>query len=227
VSAALILTILLQTAAAKPSPAPTATPTSTPTPTARVPTRPRTLQDVARERRLKTTPDAKGTGTTITLGSVPGATPAATPSPSPAAAPSASPATSGEAPAGDPPSAADIRVVTVSNDGIVDPVGAVRVSGTIRNAGEKTACGVVILVRILDNKGNYLASTQTPADVNILPAGETTSFHTSVQAPPGVRGARTNPDRRDVTDGSTTMAGDWKLLGGAEAKIVDAAACPK
>jgi hypothetical protein len=219
-STALILTIFLQVAAANaPSPAPAVTPTPTPTPTARIPARPRTLQDVARERRLKTTADAKGAVTTITLGSAPGATPAATLS--------ASPAASGEAPAGDAPSAADIRVVTVSNDGIVDAVGAVRVSGTIRNAGDETACGVVILVRILDNKGNYLASAQTPADVNILPTGETTSFHTSVQAPPGVRGARTNPDRRDVTDGSTTMAGDWKLLGGAEAKVVGASACPK
>jgi hypothetical protein len=223
VSAALVLTLLLQVAAARPSPAPSATPTATPiptpTPSARFPARPRTLQDVARERRLKTAPDAKGTGTAITLGSVSGATPAAPPA--------ASPAASVEAPAGDAPGASDLRVVTVSNDGIVDAVGAVRVSGTIRNAGETTACGVVILVRILDNKGNYLASAQTPADVNILPAKETTSFHASVQAPPGVRGARTSLDRRDVSDGSTTMAGDWKLLGGAEAKIVDATACPK
>ncbi|HEX5855379.1 MAG TPA: FxLYD domain-containing protein, partial [Thermoanaerobaculia bacterium] len=104
---------------------------------------------------------------------------------------------------------------------------AVRVSGTIRNAGYQTACGVVILVRIVDNKGNYLASVQTPPDVNILPSGETTSFHVNVQAPPGVRGVRTNADRRDLAEGSTTMAGDWKVLGGAEAKIVDAAACPK
>ena len=88
-------------------------------------------------------------------------------------------------------------------------------------------CGVAILVKILDSKGNYLASAQIAPDVNVLPARETSSFHASVQAPPGVRGARVNPDRRDVTDGSTTMAGDWKLLGGAEAKVVDASACPK
>lgn len=221
-TAALLLTLLLQTAAASPTAAPTPTPTVTPTPSARVPARPRTLQDVARERRLKSAPDAKGTGTTITVGATPGAASAATPSAS-----SASPATGTEAPAGDGPSAADIRVVSVSNDGVVDQVGGVRVSGTIRNAGDKAACGVVILVRILDNKGNYLASTQTPADVNILPAGETTSFHTSVQAPPGVRGVRTSPDRRDLSEGSTTMAGDWRVLGGAEAKAVDAAPCAK
>jgi hypothetical protein len=207
--------VLFQTAAA----APEATPTPTPTPTVRGLVRPRTLQDVARERRLKTGPDVKGTGTTITLGPAPGATPGATPS--------ASPTAGGEAPAADAPSASDVRVVDVSNDGVVDPAGLVRVSGTVRNGGDQTVCGVAILVRILDSKGNYLASTQIAPDVNVLPARETSSFHASVQAPPGVRGARVNPDRRDVTDGSTTMAGDWKLLGGAEAKVVDATACPK
>ena len=144
-----------------------------------------------------------------------------------ASTPSASPAAGGDAPAGDAPSVSDVRVVSVSNDGFVDPSGLVRVSGTIRNAGDQTVCGVVILVRILDSKGNYLSSAQTPPDVNILPAKETSSFHTYVQAPPGIRGARVNPDRRDVTDGSTTMAGDWKLLGGTEAKVVDATACPR
>lgn len=201
----------------------TPTPTLTPTPTVRGPVRPRTLQDIARERRLKTGPDAKGPGTTITLGATPGSTPASTP----ASTPSASPAASGDAPAGDAPSASDVRVVSVSNDGVVDPGGLVRVSGTVRNRGDQTVCGVAILVRILDDKGNYLASAQTTSDVNLLPAGETSSFHASVQAPPGVRGGRVDPDRRDVTGGSTTMAGNWTVLGGTEAKVVDASACPK
>ena len=218
-SLAVFALVLLQAAAA----APDATPTPTPTPTVPGLVRPRTLQDVARERRLKTGPDAKGTGTTITLGPAPGATPAFTP----VSPPSASPAASGDTPAGDAPIASDVRVVAVSNDGVVDPAGLVRVSGTVRNGGDQTVCGVAILVRILDRKGNYLASAQTAPDVNILPARETSSFHASVQAPPGVRGTRVDPDRRDVTDGSTTMAGDWKLLGGAEAKVVDASACPK
>ncbi len=210
-----VLLILLEVAAA----APGATPTPTPTPTVRGLVRPRTLQDVARERRLKTGSDAKGSVSTITVGPAPGATPGA--------APSASPAAGGDAPAADAPSASDLRVVDVSNDGVVDPAGLVRVSGTVRNGGDQTVCGVAILVRILDNKGNYLASAQTAPDVNVLPARETSSFHANVQAPPGVRGARVNPDRRDLTDGSTTMAGEWKLLGGAEAKVVDASACPK
>ena len=220
-SLAVFALVLLQAAVAAPDATPTPTPTATPTVPGLV--RPRTLQDVARERRLKTGPDAKGTGTTITLGPAPGATPAFTP----VSTPSASPAASGDTPAGDAPIASDVRVVAVSNDGVVDPAGLVRVSGTVRNGGDQTVCGVAILVRILDRKGNYLASAQTAPDVNILPARETSSFHASVQAPPGVRGTRVDPDRRDVTDGSTTMAGDWKLLGGAEAKVVDASACPK
>ena len=215
VSFAAFALVLFQAAAA----APGVTPTPTPTPTPSGPVRPRTLQDVARERRLKTGPDAKGKGTTITLGPAPGATPAATPSASPAAAV--------ETPASDAPSASDVRVVAVTNDGVVDPVGLVRVSGTVRNGGDQTVCGVVILVKILDSRGEYLASTQIAPDVNVLPPRETSSFHANIQAPPGVRGARVDPSRRDASDGSTTMAGDWKLLGGTEAKVVDASACPK
>ena len=115
----------------------------------------------------------------------------------------------------------------VSNDGVVDPGGLVRVSGTVRNGGDQTVCGVAILVKILDSRSNYLASAQIAPDVNILPAGETSSFHANVQAPPGVRGTRVSLDRKSGTDGSTTMAGDWKVLGGAEARVVDASACPK
>lgn len=216
-SVAALALVLLQVAAAAPKVTPTPTPTATPAVRGLV--RPRTLQDVARERRLKTGPDAKGSVSTITLGPAPGATPASTPS--------ASPVADADAPAVDAPSAAEVRVVSVSNDRVVDPAGLVRVSGTVRNGGDQAVCGVAILVRILDRKGNYLASAQTTPDVNILPAKETSSFHASVQAPPGVRGSRVDPDRRDVTDGSTTMAGDWTLLGGTEAKVVDASACPK
>jgi hypothetical protein len=222
-SVPLALTMLLQAAAVTPTPAPEPTLAPTPTPAARGLVRPRTLQDLARERHLRTGADTKGTPRTITLGPAAGGAPGATPG----VTPSASPEATGDAPAGTASSAADVRVVTVSNDGIVDATGGVRVAGTIRNAGDQTVCGVVILVRILDSRGAYLSSSQTPPDVTILPSGETTSFHTTVQAPPGIRGARTNPDRRDVTDGSTTMAGDWRLLGGAEAKVVDATPCPR
>ena len=220
-SVSLALTLLLQAAAVTqtPAPEPTLAPTPTPTPVARGLVRPRTLQDLARERRLKADSDPKGTPRAITLGPAAGGTPGAAPSPSPTAA--------GETPADSASSTADVRVVSVSNDGIVDANGGVRVAGTIRNAGDRTVCGVVILVRILDNRGAYLSSSQTLPDVTILPSGETTSFHTIVQAPPGIRGTRTNVDRRDLTEGSTTMAGDWRVLGGAEAKVVDATPCPK
>lgn len=220
------MAILLQAAAVTPTPAPEASPAPTPTPSSRVFNPPRTLQDLAKGRHLRTGAETKRTPRTITLGPAasdkPGVAPG-TSTGSPAATPSASPAAVGDVPVG----AADVRVVSVSNDGIVDATGGVRVAGTIRNAGDQTLCGIVLLVRILDSRGAYLSSSQTPPDVTILPSGETTSFHTIVQAPPGIRGARTNPDRRDVTDGSTSMAGDWRLLGRAEARVVDATPCPR
>jgi hypothetical protein len=224
-SVPLAFALLLQAAAttptATPVPAPALAPT--PTPASHGYTPPRTLQDFARERRLKTGAELKGSPRPVTVGTAAaaaGAKAGATPSASPAASPV-------ETPAEAVSSAADVRVVSVSNDGIVDPTGGVRVTGTIRNTGDQTICGVVISVRILDSRGTYLSSAQTAPDVTVLPSGETTSFHTIVQAPPGVRGARVNPDRRDVTDGSTTMAGDWKLLGASEAKVVDASTCAK
>lgn len=216
VAAALL--VLLQVATATPN----ASPTPTPTPTVRGLVRPRTLQDVARERRLKTGPDAKGSVSEIKLGPAAGASPATTPGSTPSASPTANAETLAEA-----PSASDVRVMAVSSDGLVDSVGLVRVSGTVRNMGDQAVCSVAILVKIFDSKGDYLASAQTTSDVNVLPAKETSSFHASVQAPPGVRGGRANPDRRDLTDGSTTMGGDWKVLGGTEAKVVDVSACPK
>jgi hypothetical protein len=56
----------------------------------------------------------------------------------------------------------------------------------------------------------------------VIPPGEVVSFHTIVQAPPGVRGARTTADRKDVTEGSTTMSGEWKVLGGSDATVTSA-----
>jgi hypothetical protein len=142
-----------------------------------------------------------------------------TSSPAPGIAPETGPTPEAATPQA---SEASVHVSTVSNEGIVDGAGAVRVNGTIRNGGYKTACNVVITVKILDSRGLYLASGQAVPDTTQIPPGEIVTFHTSVQAPPGVRGARTNPDRKDVTDGSTTMGGDWKLLGGTEASIASA-----
>jgi hypothetical protein len=143
-----------------------------------------------------------------------------TSSPAPATASAAAP--EAPAPQATPEPAASVHVSTVTNDGIVDGAGAVRVNGTVRNGGYRTACNVVIAVKILDSRGLYLASGQAAPDTALIPSGEIVTFHTLVQAPPGVRGARTNPDRKDVTDGSTTMGGDWKLLGGTEATVASA-----
>lgn len=200
--------VLLQAVAATPSPQPTPTPTPRPASAG-----PRTLQDVARERRLST--GSKGSLGTISVGP-------STASPAPALTPPAETAPVAT-PEPDPAaSTASVRISTVSNDGIVDGTGGVRVNGTIHNGGFKTACNVVIAVKILDDRGIFLASGQATPDTAIIPPGEIASFHTVVQAPPGVRGARTNPDRKDVTDGSTTMGGDWKLLGGTEATVASA-----
>jgi hypothetical protein len=176
---------------------------------------PRTLQDVARERRLSGGTKGKGSVGTISVGP-------STASPAPKGTPEAA-ATPEATPEPEPAvSTSSVRVATVSNDGIVDATGGVRVNGTVRNAGFRSACSVVIAVKILDSRGIYLASGQATPDVTVIPPGEIVSFHAIVQAPPGVRGARTNPDRKDTTDGSTTMGGDWKLLGGTEASVANA-----
>jgi hypothetical protein len=207
--------VLLQTAAATPAADRTPTPAPTPTPTPRpVSAGPRTLQDVARDLRLGAAGKGKGS-----LGTVSGpSTASAAPKPSPeaGAAPEATPEPEVEVPT---PS---VRVTTVSSDGIVDAAGGVRVNGTVRNGGFKPACNVVIAVKILDNRGSYLASAQATPDIAVIPSGEIVSFHTIVQAPPGVRGARMSPDRKDATEGSTTLGGDWRVLGGTDATVASA-----
>lgn len=213
-SALAVALVLLQTTAATPSPAPSPTPTPRP-----VSAGPRTLQDVARERRLRA--GAKGKGSLGTLTVAP-----STVSPAPAATPDASvPADAAPEPTPEPDpggSTASVRVASVSNDGIVDGVGAVRVNGTVRNAGSRNACNVLVTVKILDSRGLYLSSGQASPDVAVIPPGDVVSFHALVQAPPGVRGARMSPDRKDATEGSTTMGGDWKILGGTEATVASA-----
>lgn len=208
-SALALALVLLQAAAATPAAAPTSTPTPRP-----VPAGPRTLQDVARERRLGKT---AGKGSLVTISGSPStASPAPEPSPEGGAATEPTPE---PAPAVETTS---VRIATVSNDGIVDGAGGVRVNGTVRNGGFKAACNVIIAVKILDSRGNYLSSGQAVPDVGVIPPGQIVSFRTIVQAPPGVRGARTNPDRKDVSEGSTSMGGDWKLLGGTEATVANA-----
>lgn len=198
--------VLLQAAAATPTPVAVFAPTPTPRPSV---AGPRTLQDVARERKLAGA--QKGKGSLVTISGSP-----STQTPAPAGTPEATAAATPEV------STASVRVTEVRNDGVVDTTGGVRVNGTVRNGGLKAACNVVITVRIMDNKGIYLSSGEAGPDTAVIPPGAVVSFHTIVQAPPGVRGARVDPDRRDVTDGSTTMAGDWKLLGGTEATVASA-----
>jgi hypothetical protein len=210
--------VLMQAAAATPSPAPT----PTPRPAA---AGPRTLQDVARERKLSGAAKGKGSLGTISVGPSTGS-----PAPSSASEPGATPE-AGVEPSPVPtqtPSSASVRVTTVANDGIVDSTGGVRVNGTVRNSGSNPACNVVVTVRIMDSHGDYLSSAQASPDTALVQPGEVVSFRTIVQAPPGVRGARSERDRKDVTEGSSTYAGEWKVLGGTEASVVSATEdCPR
>lgn len=197
--------VLLQAAAATPTPAPTPTPRP-------ATAGPRTLQDVARELKLGRA-KRKGTLGAISAGpSTQSAAPAATPEAGATAAPTPEPEAS----------TASVRVATVSNDGIVDGAGGVRVTGTVRNAGSQAACNVVITVKIMDSRGEYLSSGSATPDIPVIPPGEVVSFRLVVQAPPGVRGGRTVPERKDATAGSTTIAGEWKILGGTEATVASA-----
>jgi hypothetical protein len=80
----------------------------------------------------------------------------------------------------------------------------------------------------MDSHGNYLASGQASPDTAVLQAGEVVSFRTIVQAPPGVRGARSERDRKDVTEGSSTYGGEWKVLGATDAVVSSATEdCPR
>ncbi len=215
-SALALALVLFQVAAAAPTPAPTPTPTPRP-----VSAGPRTLQDVARELKLSGAKKGKGSLGVLSVGSST-ASPAPKTTPGSSATPEATPEASPEATPESGASTASVRVSTVTNDGIVDGVGAVRVNGTVRNTGSRNACNVIIEIKLLDSRGLFLSSGQASPDVAVLPPGDVVSFHTLVQAPPGVRGARTNPDRKDTTEGSTTMGGDWKLLGGTEATVASA-----
>jgi hypothetical protein len=204
--------VLLQAAAATPSPAPTPTPRP-------ASAGPRTLQDVARERKLAGASKGKGTLGTISGGPATSTAPAATPEPSAEPAPT---------PAPEAASGTSVRVTAVTNDGMVDSTGGVRVNGMVRNAGLNPACNVVVTVRIMDSRGDYLASAQASPDTAVIPPGQVVSFRTVVQAPPGVRGARVTSDRKDVAEGSTTMEGTWKILGGTDATVASASEdCPR
>lgn len=205
--------VLLQAAAA--------TPTPVPTPTPRPATAgPRTLQDFARERKLAGASKGKATLGTVSGSSSASSTPAATPEPGAEHAVAPTPAPQAA-------SSASVRVTTVANDGVVDSTGGVRVNGTVRNGGSNPACNVVVTVRIMDSRGEYLASSQASPDTAVIPPGQVVSFRTIVQAPSGVRGARLTNDRKDVSEGSTTMEGGWRILGGTEATVASATEdCP-
>ncbi len=78
-------------------------------------------------------------------------------------------------------------------------------------------------MKILDSRGDYLSSGQAVAGHGGDPAGGGRELPgRSSRRRRACAGARTNPDRKDTTEGSTTMGGDWKLLGGTEATVASA-----
>ena len=223
----LAVLLLLQTAAASPTPTPAVTPAPTPTPAARKTTLgsssatsggTRTLSDVARERKLKKAegePSAKKGSVSVASGSA-------------GDGPSASPTVTGTVAPGSGRVLPIVVVDAVHHDDVVGVNGQVRVSGSVRNAGNVPACDVSVTVRLYDDRGGYLVSGAARADEPILRPGGSSSFAVWVQVPPGVVGAMrpTGPGSGPVS-GSVTLEGNWRTLGRADAEIQSVAdACP-
>jgi hypothetical protein len=206
---------LLLLLAAEPSPSPSASPSPTPAATpVRVPAtgqygRPRTLSDVARERKLA----AGKSGGSVTVASGRAGAPAkGSPSPESGAVPAATPADDGPRP--------QLSIESVATNDVVGAKGETGVFGKIRNSGSGPACNVRVAIKVYDERNVFLASGEAPADQSLINAGETVTFSTTVQLPPGVAGGRKEKSvGYGTTKGGGTLEGQWRILGAAEASI--------
>jgi len=209
--------ILFQTVAATPTPTPAPTPKRTPV----VATPGRTLSDVARERKLQQARGEAPRPGLLTVAPSGGGIGArgTEPSPKPADAAAAVP------PAGHQPV---VFVNSAEHNDMVSGNGQVRVSGSVRNAGEAPACDVVLTVRLYDEKGVYLASGSGRIDEPLLRPGASSSFGFLVQVPPGVAGSRKQKSLGyGTTGGGVSLEGSWRTLGRAEAEVaLGGGACP-
>lgn len=194
---ALIVFLAAQAASATPTATPTATPATptpfpTPTPVAAAdPYHPRSLAEIARERRL---------GRLSSSGAVVVTTPEPEPVPS------------GSRPAR---RLGPVRVEDVQENGAVTD-GFVSVYGTVRNTGRMAACRVTIFLRLYDDHGVLLSTGETTTDLKIVEPGEAVAFGGIVKAPAGVRGSRERkPD--PLVDG--TASTNWQRVGRVEAEI--------
>lgn len=197
--AALIVFLAAQAHSATPTATPTATPSTptpipTPTPVAAAdPYHPRSLAEIARERRLGR---LSGSGAVVVT----------TPKPEPV-------------PSGSPPARrpGPVRVEDVQENGAVTD-GFVSVYGTVRNTGRVAACRVRIFLRLYDDHGVLLSTGETTTDLKIVEPGDAVAFGGIVKAPAGVRGSRERkPD--PLVDG--TAPTNWQRVGHVEAEITD------
>jgi hypothetical protein len=198
---AAIVLFAAQASSATPAPSPTptpvaATPVRTPSPVpAADPRRPRSLSDIARERRL---------GRLTGAGAVVVTTPEPEPDPAPSGTPSAR-------------RAGPVRVEDVQDNGAVTD-GFVSVYGTVRNTGRVPACRVKIFLRLYDDHGVLLSTGETTTDLKIVAPGEAVTFGGIVRAPAGLRGSR---ERKadPLVDGPTST--NWQRVGRVDAEITD------
>ena len=198
---ALLVFLAAQATSAAPAATPTATPTATPAAPPRIPfptpvaaadpSRPRSLSEIASERRLGR---LSGSGAVVVT----------TPEPEPV--PSGAPPTRRPGP---------VRVEDVQDNGAVTD-GTVSVYGTVRNTGHVAACRVRIFLRLYDDHGVLLSTGETTTDLKIVGPGETVAFGGIVKAPAGLRGSRERkPD--PLVEGTSST--NWQRVGRVEAEI--------
>lgn len=205
---AVIILLAAQVSSSTPAPTPTAlpeakapVPTATPVAAAN-PNRPRSLSELAKERRL-----GRLTGTGAALVTTP------EPEPAPAGTPAASAGMSAAA-----RRAGMLRVEDVQDNGAVAD-GRVSIYGRVRNTGRVPLCRVRIFLTLFDDHGVLLSTGETTTDLKIVSAGETVTFGGAVKAPAGLRGSsERKPDL--LVDGRS--ATNWQRVGRVQAEIIDA-----
>ncbi len=135
-----------------------------------------------------------------------------TPAPENAATPGATPADDGVRP--------QLSVESVATNDVVGSRGETGVFGRIRNSGSGPACNVHVAIKVFDERNVFLASGEAAADQSLINAGDTVTFSTTVQLPPGVAGGRREKSvGYGTTKGGGTLEGQWRILGAAEASI--------
>ena len=177
---------------------PAATPTVTPV-AAADPYRPRSLSELAKDRRL---------GRLTGVGAAVVTTPGPEQEPTPAiSTTSAAARRSGM-----------LRVEDVQ-DNVAVSDGRVSVFGTVRNIGRVPLCRVRIFLKLYDDHGVLLSIGETTTDLKIVAAGEVVTFGGTVKAPAGLRGSsERKPD--PLADGRS--ATNWQRVGRVQVEVIDA-----